>query len=366
VTASHILTFAQTLDGGGVERAQLRLAADWIAAGRRVTLVLGTARGPLASELPDGVTVIERDLIAYMAMFDLPQYVRTIAPDLLFCPGNHYTSVAAWTRLQLGRDCPPIVAKLSNALDRSDHPAPVALGYRAWLRLHPRFIDHLVTMSPAMADEAAQLMVFPPKRISVIANPPARHVPDPTPLPLPAGRFLLGIGRLEPQKRWERLIEAMSAIAAQDTRLVILGEGSQREALEALVARRGLVDRVSLPGHALDPRPAIARAAAVVLVSDYEGVPGVLREALALGTPVIASESSVAIREIVTDPALGEIVPRDDPAALVAALDRRLDPARSRPAPVPEPGCHAAADYLDLFDRLVSAQPGTKISCPSG
>jgi glycosyltransferase involved in cell wall biosynthesis len=344
VTASHILTFAQTLDGGGVERVQLRLAGDWLAAGRQVTLVVGSARGPLVSELPRGLTVIKRGSTAYLAMFDLPQYVRAIAPDLLFCPGNHYTSVVAWTQLQLGRDCPPVVAKLSNALDRSDQPAPVALGYRAWLRLHPRFIDHLVTMSPGMADEAARLMAFPPARISIIANPPVRHVADPTPPPLPAGRFLLGIGRLEPQKRWERLIEAMPAIAAEDARLVILGEGSQREALETLIARLGIADRVSLPGHALDPRPAIARAAAVVLVSDYEGVPGVLREALALGTPVIASESSVAVREIVTDPALGEIVPRNDPAALAAALDRWLDPVRPRPDPVPEPGCRAGAD----------------------
>jgi glycosyltransferase involved in cell wall biosynthesis len=357
VTARHILTFAQTLDGGGVERAQLRLAAGWLAAGRRVTLMLGSKRGPLAAELPNGLRVIEHGSAAYMAMFDLPWHVSAIAPDLLFCPGNHYTSVAAWAWLELGAACPPVVAKVSNTLDRTDQSPPVALGYRAWLRLHPRFVDHLVAMSPGMAEEASHLMCFPRERISVIANPPGRPVADLDPPQLPAGRFLLGIGRLEPQKRWERLIEAMRAIADRGAKLVILGEGSERAALEALIVRHGLADRVSLPGHMRDPAPAIGRASAVALVSDYEGVPGVLRESLALGTPVVTTESSVAVREIVTAPSLGTIVPRDDPAALVAALDRWLDPGRPRPAPVPEPGVGAAKAYLDLFDRLVVEQP---------
>jgi glycosyltransferase involved in cell wall biosynthesis len=356
MTAHHILTFAQSLDGGGVEHAQLRLAAAWLAAGRRVTLVTGSARGPLASDIPAGLKVIERGSAAYLAMFDLARHIESAAPDLLFCPGNHYTSVAAWAWMDLGAACPPIVAKLSNSLDRGDQPAPVRMGYRAWLRLHPRFVDHLVAMSPRMADEAARYMAFPATRISVIANPPARHQAGTSSLQLPEAPFLLGIGRLEPQKRWDRLIAAMRSLAAQDTSLVILGEGSERAALEALIARLGLADRVLLAGHVGDPRPAIRSAAAVVLVSDYEGVPGVLRESLALGTPVVATDSSVAIGEIVTDSALGDIVPRDDPAALVAALDRWLDPARPRPLPVPEPGLRAAETYLDLFDRLTAAR----------
>ncbi|MGN6269215.1 MAG: glycosyltransferase [Sphingomonas sp.] len=356
MTARHILTFAQTLDGGGVERAQLRLAADWLAAGREVTLMLGSKRGPLAAELPAGLRVIEHGSPAYVSMFGLPRDVGALAPDLLFCPGNHYTSVAALAWLELGTACPPVVAKLSNALDRADLSRPIALGYRAWLRFHPRFVDHLVAMSPGMANEAARLMAFPPARISIIANPPARHIDDAEPTPLPDGHFLLGIGRLEPQKRWDRLIRAMDALAARDARLVILGEGTDRPALEALIAQLGLGDRVSLPGHAHDPQPAMRRAAAVVLVSDYEGVPGVLRESLSLGTPVVTTESSVAVREIVPDGTLGDVVPRDDPAALVAALDRWLDPAQPRPRAIPEPGHDAAKRYLDLFDHLVAAR----------
>ncbi|MFX5873787.1 hypothetical protein ABTE93_20070, partial [Acinetobacter baumannii] len=53
--ASHILAYAQTLDGGGVEKALLRLVRSWSEVGRRVTLVLGDVTGPLSRDLPTGI-----------------------------------------------------------------------------------------------------------------------------------------------------------------------------------------------------------------------------------------------------------------------------------------------------------------------
>ncbi|MBY8828182.1 glycosyltransferase [Hephaestia mangrovi] len=354
--ARHILTFAQTLDGGGVERVQLRLAAAWIEAGRRVTLLLGCGEGPLAAELPRGIEVVALRSASYGALYAASRHIRRLAPDVIFCAGNHYTSVAAWTRLRLGTTCPPIVAKASNALTRHDQGAIFAAAYRAWLRLHPRFVDHLVAMSPALADEAIAAMRLPRDRVSVIANPPALHAPDPAPPALPDARFVLGIGRLEPQKRWDRLIDAFARIEDDAVHLVILGDGAMRDALSRRIAALGVADRVHLPGHALDPRPALARAAVVALTSDYEGVPGVLREALAQGTPVIATDASAAVTEIVAAPAVGTVVARNDAIGLVAALDHWLAPGRPRPAPIPEPGSNAAADYLALFDRIVAAR----------
>jgi glycosyltransferase involved in cell wall biosynthesis len=352
-TARHILTYAQSWRGGGVERVQLRLLRDWVAAGRRVTLVIGDPNGPLAAELPDGVETIAIGSAGYRRLLTaVPRQVARLRPDLIFCPGNHYTSVAATTRLRLGSVCPPIVAKVSNAMVRPDQHFPVAQGYRAWLRLHPCFITHVVAMTPAMAGEAATAMGMPAGRISVIANPPARAIPGAVMPALPDGRFLLGVGRLEPQKRWERLIDTMPKLDPTIA-LVILGEGGQRPALEAQIAALGLSNRVSLPGHATDPLPVIARATVAALVSDFEGVPGVLREALALGTPVVTTDSSVAVHEIVTGPALGTIVPAGDPAALIAALGHWLAPGRARPIAVPQPGENAGSDYLALFDRLV-------------
>ncbi len=187
--AAHVLSYADSLRGGGVERALLRLAAGWVEQGRRVTLVIGDPTGPLAAELPRGVMVARGGLVAA---------VRATAPDVVFCPGNYYTSRAAWMRWRLGADAPPIVAKMSNAFVRPDFGPVGRWGNRRWLASYGRFVDALVAMTPALADEAAAVTGILPARIGVIPNPPAHVLPFAAPTSLPTGRYVLGVGRLVP------------------------------------------------------------------------------------------------------------------------------------------------------------------------
>ena len=352
--ARHILSYAQTLQGGGVERVLLRLARGWVEAGRRVTLVIGVPEGPLAAELPPDAEVIALGSPGYRALATaVPSHVRALRPDVLFCAGSHYTGAALWTRMRLGSACPPIVGKVSNALNRADHGIAARAAHRAWLRLHPVFLDRIVAMTPASAGAVAEATGIGAERLAVISNPPAVPIPGAPPVPLPAGRFILGVGRLAPQKRWDRLIAALPRLHDPEVPLVIVGEGPLRADLTAQAEALGVAHRLHLPGHAADPMPAMARAAVVALPSEFEGAPNVLREALSMGTPVVTTDSAPAIAEIVHDPALGTIVPRNDPDALVAALDRWLAPGAACPAPQVPPGADSAQGYLDLFDRTV-------------
>lgn len=348
--AMTILTYAESLVGGGVERAQLELCRQWIAAGRRVVLVIGSSEGPLKGEIPAGIELIELGSDRYPALLALPRHVRATAPDAIFCPGNYYTGIAAVTKLRLGKRCPPIVTKISNAFARADQGAVAAWGYRRWLRRHPAFIDHFVAMGPAMREEAVRVARLDPATVTVIADPLPQAPPAGPGPALPDSPFVLGVGRLNPQKRWERLVESIARLPT--LHLVILGDGPERAKLETLAARLGVTGRVHLPGHSGDPLAAMRAARVVALTSDFEGIPAVLREALSVGTPVVATDSAVSIRDIVGRHQ-GSVVPIGDAVALDAALVRWSAADTPRPAPFRE-GDDAGARYLEIFDRLVS------------
>jgi glycosyltransferase involved in cell wall biosynthesis len=111
---------------------------------------------------------------------------------------------------------------------------------------------------------------------------------------------------------------------------VILGEGPEREALDARVARHGLGGRILLPGPVAEPGAVLARSALFVLASDYEGFPNALCEAMAHGLAVVATDCPVGPREIVRDGVDGLLVPTGDQAALAAALGPLMGDAETR------------------------------------
>ena len=143
---------------------------------------------------------------------------------------------------------------------------------------------------------------------------------------------LIALGRLSPEKRHDRLIDAFAPIAAAHPQavLMICGTGPLEEALQAQVARLGLQGRVHLLGQVANPYPLLAAADACVMSSDYEGQPMVLLEALCLGTPCIGTDIP-GIRAVLKD-GRGLIVPPEVPALTAAlaqvaqgALPRRQD-----------------------------------------
>src|SRR5690606_7014711 len=107
------------------------------------------------------------------------------------------------------------------------------------------------------------------------------------------------------------LIRAFARVRAtrNDARLVILGEGEQREEIERLVAELGLKPHVSLPGFVKNPYAYMARAAVFVLSSRWEGFPNVLVEAMAVGVPVVATDCMAGPAEILENGRYGQLVP---------------------------------------------------------
>lgn len=323
----RVLTFLHSFAPGGVERDALRLLAALKAEGLEVPVVMGRKTGAMAPPHLD-YHVLDRE--GRTAAFEtlwmiarLPALIRRLKPDVLYCAGNTYSIVAVMMRLLLGKRCPPIVIKISNDLRRFDMPLPLRALYHWWVRYQLRLMAGIVAMAPAAVDEIMAVGHVPRARITMIRNP-CFTTADLQALagPRQKGRGLrfLSVGRLVPQKNQALLIRAFARAAGPEDRLVLLGEGRLRRPLEALVARLGLKDKVSMPGHVDAPWPHFREADVFVLSSDYEGLGVVVVEALAAGLPLVVTDCCVNMAELTGGGRFGQMVPVGNEDALALAI----------------------------------------------
>ena len=113
-------------------------------------------------------------------------------------------------------------------------------------------------------------------------------------------QIIMAVGRLEPQKRFDLLIEAHSRLDSSNRPLlVIMGEGSLRGELENQIKEKQTSDDVLLPGFVENPHARLKHATVFVLCSDYEGMSNALLEAQALGLPTIATDCPFGCSEII-------------------------------------------------------------------
>jgi glycosyltransferase involved in cell wall biosynthesis len=194
-------------------------------------------------------------------------------------------------------------------------------------------------------------------RVRVIEN----GLPDPDPMGSSAaldprlvafcqGTVVGAVGRLSPEKGFDRLIEAFSQLVAggSKAKLVILGEGPERGTLERAVAERGLTGRVLMPGFVDGPRH-LSLFSVFALPSLTEGLPISLLEAMRAGVPVVATRVG-AVPAVLGDEC-GLLVEQDDVTGLARALERVLTNA-----PLAADLVRASASRVRAFssDRMVA------------
>lgn len=137
---------------------------------------------------------------------------------------------------------------------------------------------------------------------------------------------VLAVGRLEEQKDYPTLLRAFAEVRrSRRVRLLIFGEGSERAGLEDLARRLAIEEDVGLPGFTSNPYAAMASAACFVLSSRWEGLPGVLVEALACGAPLVATDCPSGPREILENGRFGKLVSVGDVKGLAEAIGQVLD-----------------------------------------
>ena len=132
---------------------------------------------------------------------------------------------------------------------------------------------------------------------------------------------LIAVGRLSHEKRFDVLLHAFAKVRNDvDCRLVILGEGKNRTKLQALSTQLGIAHLIHMPGFVSDVPDWLARADLFILSSDYEGLPGVVLESLAVNCPVVATDCFPGARALLGTATRCSVSPIGDVDALASAI----------------------------------------------
>jgi glycosyltransferase involved in cell wall biosynthesis len=244
-------------------------------------------------------------------------------------------------------------------------------------RLFPA-ADGIVTVASEVRRDLIEEYGLAPERIHVAFNPlEIDRITDEarSDLPPEIERFMsvatvVGVGRLVPLTGYDLLIRAVARLrSTMDVRLVLVGDGSERAPLEALAQRLGVGPSVYFAGWQANPWRFIARARALALTSFTEAFPCVLSESLALGVPVVATDCSAGVRELLQDGACGVIVPHSDADAIAGGLARVLtdEGARSRLA---ARGRRRVEEFrpstaIPLYERILRDGSAAVAECPA-
>ncbi|HEX6137860.1 MAG TPA: glycosyltransferase [Casimicrobiaceae bacterium] len=357
---------------GGQEIRTLTEAAGFIGRGHRV--VVYAAPGARIAEEASRFGVPARTLPIGRKR---PHGVLSLARALAAQPVdvvNAHSSTDTW-----------LAALACQWLRRTRRRAPVLVRTRhvsirvpndpATRWLYRRATARVVTTGAALREQLIRDNGLDPARVDSV--PTGIDAAALTPLPREAARRELGlppeaplIGIVATLRSWKGhryLVEAMPRLRHRDARLVIVGDGPQRAALEAQVDALALRERVLFAGQ----QPVVARwlaALDVFALPSYanEGVPQALLQAMFAAIPCVTTDAG-AIPEIARDRETAYVVPREDPAALAAAIDDVLDhreasaalAQRARAYVVPRYGLETMLDRMEeAFRRALAERDG--------
>lgn len=329
---SRIAIVAPLKSWGGLERLVVSIGNEFVARGHDVEFV--RVRGgeiPYPAELSPGVRVTELKTRSKLdGMFKTAAWMRRERPEALLTLKDHSAQLCIMAR-RIARVPIRVVPVVSNMLS---YVARRPFQRRLVRRLYPS-ADRVVALSEGVAEDLDQTFGVPRRMIDVIYQPvvtPDMDARAGQPVDHPWFRetgeipVVLGTGRLTHQKNFELLIEAFAGLRAdRPARLVILGEGVERQSLERKARDLGVSEWVDLPGAVPDPVPYMRASGVFVLSSRYEGFGNVVAEALAAGAPVVSVNCPSGPAEILDNGRWGRLVPMDDPEALAQAMAQTLD-----------------------------------------
>jgi glycosyltransferase involved in cell wall biosynthesis len=332
-----------SLATGGTDRVAMYLANGFAQhIDTNLTHILWpSASSPLFEMLDPAVTTCgyfresrgrTKDMIFSFAKF--ARTVRRAAPDIMLATGNNnawYTGLAFAFNPNPNRK---LYVKITNPVIRARGGALVNALRRAGYGLLFRQCAGILALSDGEARQLSGAFPQYASKIKVVENPyvtdemlrigTAREATSSA-----TSKTVIALGRLHHQKNLPLLLRAWQKLDRNDARLVLVGEGPDKPALEQLAQTLGIAGSVQFAGYQSDITPYLREAHILALSSSYEGLPAVVLEAMAAGCPVVATDCFPAARTLLGMAPLCHLVARDDIDGLAAALNAALSGPRT-------------------------------------
>lgn len=340
----------RAMDGGGAQRDAIELANGLWIDGWPMLIATFDHSGPLKARVTPGMPLLDlgqgRKLRMALAANALRAMIAGLQPRAVIASeaaANILLVHAA--ALHHPRWRPQIILREVTApvaARRSDPYWQNRLAYHLAPRFYPR-ADAVLSLTTGTRRELIEHFdVAPERAINLGTNAvltQGRIIELAQPVPRDANH-VVAVGRLSPEKDFANLVRALAVLRDDrpSLRLTIIGEGPERQALERLIAQLDLRGSVSLPGYDANPVEVVRRAGLFVSTSRHEGFGNAIVEALACGTPVVATDAPYGPREILANGRFGLLVPPGNLAALIHAMTRALaapadtNPLRARAA----------------------------------
>lgn len=324
---------------GGVESVTLRLLEQLDRTRFDPVLILQKKEGALLDQLPSDVDLVDLNgRRASGAVLELHRLVKDRKIDLLYT-ANNAVSLMALAALRAMPERPRLVISDHTPLSDFLSGAKLKPVRRALISLLYPKADALCAPIEDVLDEYRKLFgartppchrlpnpVLAPLNRPIEPDPRTREQIEALPRPL-----ILSAGRLSFEKGVDRLLEAFVLFARHEPNasLAILGDGPEREALQAQALERGIGGKVHFFGNTPDAQVYFKHADLFALASRREGFGNVLIEALAAQTPIIAFDCPYGPRRILDGGRLGRLVKDGD----IAKFAERMRDAVHHPAP---------------------------------
>jgi glycosyltransferase involved in cell wall biosynthesis len=348
----RIAFFIRALKGGGAQRDTILIANEIAARGHTVDLLTLVPEGALRPLVTERVAIVPisggklRSAVPGLRRALIDRRAHTLisaeaAPNLVAILAARMVPPRLRPRIVLREVGSPSIA------ERLDPYRQNRIAYRI-LRFAYRFADVVVTLTEGARRDLAQNFGVPDKKLvrmsaNAVIEATATNGPD---TKRETG-LIVSVGRLSPEKDHATLIRAFAKLGRSDWRLEITGDGPMREPLQSLIREVG--GRVTLTGFVADPFSVFRRAELAVSSSRYEGFGNAIVEALACGTPVVATDCPYGPREILADGRYGLLVPVGDADALANAIAQAMAMAPNRTSLRARASAHTVARAADAL-----------------